>query len=104
MGNNEYYEQVLRVIALLDKSMIKAMPLSGELWYEIDDIQDLDIAESMFCSPEDQVTKLQSRFGGYWRYPGMLDFCYLVNPFFLQKTTSRDEEYFDELITEYPSG
>ena len=44
LGQNEYYEQVLRVIAMLDEPEIKAKRLNGELWYEIDDIQDLDIA------------------------------------------------------------
>ena len=53
LGNNEYYEQVLRVITLLDKPEIKALPLDGEAWYEIDDVQDLDIAESIFC-PSDE--------------------------------------------------
>lgn len=85
LGNNEYYEQVLRVITLLDKPLMYAMPLSGEKWYEIDDVQDLDIAETMFCSPEDQIRKLASRFGGYWRYPDLKDFCYLVTPYFPSK-------------------
>ena len=86
LGCNEYYEQVLKVITLLDDSPLKALPLNGEQWYEIDDIQDLDIASSMF---EDSNVKkykiLTSRFGGYWRYPHMLDFCYLVNPYFPSK-------------------
>lgn len=47
LGNNEYYEQVLRVITLLDKCDLKALPLQGEKWYEIDDVQDLDIAETL---------------------------------------------------------
>ncbi len=25
---------------------------------------------------------MQGRYGGYWRYPQLLDFCYLVNPYF----------------------
>lgn len=49
LGNNEYYEQVLRVIALLDKPDLKALPLHGEKWYEIDDIQDLSNAETIFA-------------------------------------------------------
>ena len=44
LGNNEYYEQVLRVITLLDNCELKALPLTGQKWYEIDDVQDLDIA------------------------------------------------------------
>ena len=83
LGNNEYYEQVLRVIAMLDDPEIRAKRLSGQLWYEIDDIQDLDIASSMFAQdPDLRVSLMQGRYGGYWRYPQLLDFCYLVNPYF----------------------
>ena len=83
LGNNEYYEQVLKVITLLDKPEIKATILGNESWYEIDDVQDLDIAESIFTtSREEKLKKMESRYGGYWRYPKLIDFCYLVNPFF----------------------
>ena len=103
LGNNEYYEQVLRVITMLDNSSLRALPLEGEQWYEIDDMQDLDIAESIFT--DKQYDLLASRYGGYWRYPHMLDFCYLVNPYFPNQRL-RDElaASFDRLLTEYPSG
>lgn len=106
LGNNEYYEQVLRVITMLDDSEIKAKKLSGQLWYEIDDIQDLDIASSMFAeNEEEKVTSMQSRYGGYWRYPHMTDFCYLVNPYFPpQRLISELKANFDGLLTQYPSG
>lgn len=106
LGKNEYYEQVLRVIAMLDKPVIKAKRLSGQRWYEIDDIQDLDIAESLFAPDADErVRLLQGRYGGYWRYPKMLDFCYLVNPYFpTQKMKDEMRASFDTLLTEYPSG
>lgn len=106
LGENEYYEQVLRVIAMLDEPVIKAKRLEGQRWYEIDDIQDLDIAESIFTPDEDERVKLlQGRYGGYWRYPKLLDFCYLVNPYFPPKKM-KDElrASFDTLLTEYPSG
>lgn len=105
LGNNEYYEQVLRVIALLDKPEIKGLRLNGEAWYEIDDIQDLDIAESMFCKPEEKLRKMESRYGGYWRYPRILDFCYLVNPYFPnERMMSELKANFDRLLRDYPSG
>ncbi len=105
LGNNEYYEQVLRVITLLDKPEIKALPLNGESWYEIDDIQDLDIAESIFCAPEEKMKRLESRYGGYWRYPKILDFCYLVNPYFPNnRMMSELKANFDSLVRNYPSG
>lgn len=103
LGRNEYYEQVLRVITMLDNSGIRALPLTGEQWYEIDDIQDLDIAESIFT--EHQYDLLCSRFGGYWRYPHILDFCYLVNPYFPnQRLLDEMSHSFARLLTEYPSG
>ena len=106
LGNNEYYEQVLRVITMLDNPEIKAKRLNGELWYEIDDIQDLDIATSMFAPDEDEkVSLVQQRFGGYWRYPKLIDFCYLVNPYFPpKKLTDEIKANFEKLLTQYPSG
>ena len=105
LGNNEYYEQVLRVITLLDKCELKALPLDGQKWYEIDDIQDLDIAETIFAPEEDRLPLYQKRYGGYWRFPNLLDFCYLVNPFFPpQKLKDELKANFDVLLSEYPSG
>lgn len=105
LGNNEYYEQVLRVITLLDKPEIKALPLEGESWYEIDDVQDLDIAESIFCAPEEKLERIESRKGGYWRYPKMLDFCTPVNHLFPnERLMSELRANFDNLVRSYPSG
>ena len=105
MGNNEYYEQVLRVITLLDKSTMKALPIGNERWYEIDDVQDLDIAETLFLPDNERLQRYSKRYGGYWRYPKMKDFCYLVNPFFpTQRMKDELRANFDVLLTEYPSG
>ena len=106
LGNNEYYEQVLRVILHLRNAPLQALPLHGESWYEIDDVQDLDIASSIFAnSKEEQYSKFISRYGGYWRYPQMLDFCYLANPFFPpQRMLNEMKACFETLLQNYPSG
>lgn len=106
LGDNEYYEQVLQVIAMLDEPEIKAKRLDGQLWYEIDDIQDLDIASSMFEEDDkEKVRAMQQRYGGYWRYPRLTDFCYLVNPYFPpEKLMSEMKANFETLLTQYPSG
>lgn len=105
LGNNEYYEQVLKVITLLDKPEIKAERLGHEAWYEIDDVQDLNIAESIFASREDKLDKFNKRYGGYWRYPQLIDFCYLVNPFYPnQKLIDEIKANFERLLCDYPSG
>ncbi len=105
LGNNEYYEQVLRVICMLDNSELKALPISDEKWYEIDDAQDLDIAEALFASDSERLSLYMRRYGGYWRFPDMMDYCYLVNPYF-PSPRLKDEmrANFDTLLTEYPSG
>lgn len=105
LGANEYYEQVLKVIAYLDVPVIKALRLEGETWYEIDDVQDLDIAESLFAEPGERLKRIQQRYGGYWRYPGMLDYCYLVNPYYPSpKMMAEMKNSFESLLTGYPSG
>ncbi|MCR5287872.1 MAG: aminotransferase class I/II-fold pyridoxal phosphate-dependent enzyme [Saccharofermentans sp.] len=106
LGQNQYYEEVLKVITILDVPRIRARRLEGQLWYEIDDIQDLDIAESIFAQdPDEKVALITGRYGGYWRYPKMKDFCYLVNPYFPpQKLLNEIKANFETLISEYPSG
>ena len=105
VGNNEYYENVLRIISMLNSHNMKALPVGNEKWYEIDDKQDLDIAEALFADDKDVIRKYYGRYGGFWRFPQMLDFCYLVNPYFPSKRM-KDElrSNFDTLLTEYPSG
>lgn len=105
MGNNDYYEQVLRVITSLDRVEMKALDIGKRRWYEIDDPQDLDIASTLFAPEHERLAMFNSRYGGYWRFPKLLDFCYLVNPYFPPKRL-RDElaANFDTLLTEYPSG
>ena len=105
LGTNEYYEQVLKVITFLEDPHIKAVRLEGEKWYEIDDVQDLDIAETIFLEGEEKLARFQKRYGGYWRYPKMLDFCYLVNPYFPNKKLIAEMQVnFETLLTQYPSG
>lgn len=105
VGNNEYYENVLRIITFLNSHDLKALPISNEKWYEIDDKQDLDIAEALFAEEKDILRKYYGRFGGFWRFPKMLDYCYLVNPYFSKsKIVDELEANFRTLIAEYPSG
>ena len=106
MGNNEYYETVIKLILMLDKNTMKAKRLNGEMWYEIDDIQDLDIAQTLFIEVDvDRYHHLMKRYGGYWRFPHLQDYCYLVNPYFPTKRMQEEmESNFDVLVRQYPSG
>jgi len=106
MGDNEYYESVLRVPAVLGKGDLKAMRLQGERWYEIDDVQDKANAEIIFApNAKEKLTLIQGRYGGYWRFPGLKDYCYLINPYFPpEKMQEEMKAYFSELLSQYPSG
>lgn len=105
MGNNEYYEQVLRILSLIHDSKLKALPLENEKWYEIDDVQDLDIASAIFSEKEIKYDEYHKRYGGYWRFPEMLDYCYLVNPFFPpERMIEEMKSNFENLLRNYPSG
>ena len=105
VGNNEYYENVLRIISFLNSHDLKALPVGNLKWYEIDDKQDLDIAEALFAEEKDILRKYYGRYGGFWRFPQMLDYCYLVNPYFDEsRIIDEMEANFRTLIAEYPSG
>ena len=46
-----------------------------------------------------------SRYGGFWEYPDMLDYCYLVNPYFNRsKIIDEMQDNFRMLVSEYPAG
>jgi len=106
MGDNEYYESVLRVLTILDGHELRAKRLNGEKWYEIDDVQDRENAKIIFAPDAKERLKLiQARYGGYWRFPELKDFCYLVNPYFPSvKMQEEMKAYFYELLSQYPSG
>ncbi len=104
-GHNQYYEQVLKVLAFLEDVRFKALLVSGKRWYEIDDPNDLSVAETIFSESEGKLERMQARYGGYWRFPGLLDYCYLVNPYFPPKRLVKEMTCsFRVLLTQYPSG
>ncbi len=105
-GKNEYYEAVLNVLSKTGNSDLKAKVLTKEKWYEIDDVQDLDNAEVIFSgSSEVKFDKLSRRYGGYWRFPELIDYCYLVNPYFPPaKLVDEISKNFKSLLIQYPSG
>ena len=104
-GKNEYYETVLKVLTILGSSNLKAFDVSGDKWYEIDDPSDLSIAENRFAPVKEKMSLMEKRFGGYWRFPQVKDFCYLVNPYFPPKKLVEElKNNFNMLLREYPSG
>ena len=104
-GKNQYYEMVLKALAHLPFAGLRAFEMGSIKWYEIDDVQDLDIANTLFAPEEELLSAYELKFGGYWRYDSLRDFCYLVNPYFPPKKLMDQMTYFfPTLLTQYPSG
>ena len=104
-GLNSYYEDSLKYICQLPQIYFKAFLMNDRPWYEIDDAQDLDIANVLFAKGKEKYDLLQQHFGGFWRFPGYIDFCYLVNPYYPKDSmVKKMQNEFPTLLTQYPSG
>ena len=47
-GKNNYYETCLKFLAQTDPTLLKAFQVPGDIWYEIDNPDDLKAAEKRF--------------------------------------------------------
>lgn len=104
-GKNQYYESALKAIAHLSHAELSAYKIEHLHWYEIDDAQDLDIADTIFAPDAQKLERYYAHFGGFWRFPELVDFCYLVNPYFPPREMEEKFKYFfSHLLREYPSG
>ena len=105
-GYGATYEQVMKVLTASNDIHIQAKNINDKKWCEINDIQDVELATIIFNeNEEEKAAMIQRTFGGYWRFPGMLDYNFLVNPYFPpQKLLNEIKANFDNIITQYPSG
>lgn len=104
-GMDSYYETTLKAVAHLSKTKLFGYEIGDMPWYEIDDAQDLDISNVLFSSGEQKYNLITSKFGGYWRYNSILDFCYLVNPYFpTVDLINKVKNELPVLVGSYPSG
>ena len=51
-----------------------------------------------------RLSENNKRYGGYWRYENLIDFCYLVNPYFPTKKIEDEIKFSLEIMRSYPSG
>ena len=104
-GLNIYYEDSLKYICQIPNIYFRAFLMNDRPWYEIDDAQDLDIANVLFSKGKEKYDLLQKHYGGFWRFPGYIDFCYLVNPYYPKENmVKKMQNEFPVLLTQYPSG
>jgi len=100
--NNLYYETPLKLISDINIRSL-GYHITHKKWFEIDDINDLDIASNLFS--KDPLGDTQLRFGGFWRFEKMRDFTYLSNPYFPnEQFLSEMSEHLKTLVHHYPSS
>jgi len=79
IDHNCYYELILGILIYMQKETIHAEIVEGESWSEVDDPNDLQVAEFAFHRNRKEI--LEYNFGGYWNY-NVLDFCFIRNMYF----------------------
>jgi len=80
INDNCYYELILGILIYMQQETVHAEILSGEKWAEVDDPNDLHVAEFMF-NDKQRYSILEEGFGGYWNYD-ILDFAFIRNMYF----------------------
>jgi histidinol-phosphate/aromatic aminotransferase/cobyric acid decarboxylase-like protein/choline kinase len=80
INDNCYYELILGILIYMQQETIYAEILRDEQWAEVDDPNDLHVAEFMF-NTEKRADILEDGFGGYWNYD-ITDFCFIRNMYF----------------------
>jgi histidinol-phosphate/aromatic aminotransferase/cobyric acid decarboxylase-like protein/CTP:molybdopterin cytidylyltransferase MocA len=80
IDDNCYYELILGILIYMQRETIHASVLEGEAWAEVDDPNDLRVAEYMF-GRERRREILEATFGAYWNHD-VTDFCFIRNMHF----------------------
>lgn len=80
IDDNCYYELILGILIYMQRQTIYAEFVDDKKWAEVDDPNDLNIAEFIF-NKEERVKILENSFGGYWSHE-ITDFCFIRNMYF----------------------
>jgi histidinol-phosphate/aromatic aminotransferase/cobyric acid decarboxylase-like protein len=80
IDDNCYYELILGILIYVGQAQIHAEILDGETWAELDDPNDLRVAEFAFDPPA-RGALIEEAFGGLWAH-NVLDFGFIRNMHF----------------------
>jgi len=101
IDHNCYYELILGILIYMQKETIHAEIINNETWSEVDDPNDLHVAEFDFNVNRKEM--LEHAFGGYWNY-NVTDFCFIRNMHFPNAAiVSELKNVLPELIYNYGS-
>jgi len=99
-----YYEELFGEMVEKKETEFWAVDCSDLKWVEIDNLNDLSIAEKIFCQNSKKLNILSQEHGGYWRYD-FVDHCLLYNLYFPPpKLLKILTERRSDLVLNYPAG
>ena len=102
IDDNCYYELILGILIYMQRETVHAEILDGERWAEVDDPNDLSIADFIF-NDSSRRPLLENSYGGFWNYD-VIDFCYIRNMYFpTDAMISEMRNNLPELIRNYGS-
>lgn len=98
-----YYELILGLLIFMNRETIHAIEVDSYDWAEVDDPNDLSVAEYLFNKNKKKSILINSH-GGYWNYP-VKDFTYIRNFYYpTESMLSSINRYLDKLIHNYGSS
>lgn len=101
-NDNCYYELILGILVYMQHEKIHACDVNGEKWFEVDDVNDVRLAEIIF-NDKNQIDLLDKAFGGFWNMP-IIDFAFIRNMYFPNDSMLSDIKYnFNKLLHNYCS-
>lgn len=99
-----YYEELFGEMVEKKETEFWAVDCSDLKWVEIDNLNDLSIAEKIFSQNNKKLNILSQEHGGYWRYD-FVDHCLLYNLYFPPPKLMRTlTERRSDLVLNYPAG
>ena len=102
IDDNCYYELILGILIYMQRETVHAEILDEERWAEVDDPNDLSIADFVF-NDSSRRPLLEKSYGGFWNYD-VIDFCYIRNMYFpTDAMISEMRNNLPELIRNYGS-
>lgn len=103
IDDNCYYELVLGILIYMQKEDIYSLIVENKDWIEVDDTNDIRIAEFKFAKKEKKDI-LANAWGGYWNY-NITDFSFIRNMYFPTPSMIADiKNNIEELIWNYGSS
>ena len=103
IDDNCYYELVLGILIYLQKEDIYSLTVDNNDWIEVDDTNDIRIAEYKFAKDQ-KKNILGDAWGGYWNYQ-IIDFSFIRNMYFPTPSMIADvKNNIEELIWNYGSS